>query len=195
MAGHYAVLGVSSTATTEEIRAAYKKLAIQHHPDKGGDTSRFILIQKAMEVLTDPVRRTRFDAGQDESQSLDNHNDTGRHGHHKHKGDSSRHRQDHYSSYEETPEQNQPRKADDKEAPPQPESPQTDEYSRTRSQSIKSLRELESHALYNYGLNEHLRVELRQYKSARNFPETWCQLNNFRRRLATRHSTAEQLST
>jgi len=57
----YDVLGVSKTATTTEIKKAYLKLARTHHPDKGGDPERFKEIAQASEVLTDEVRRRRYD--------------------------------------------------------------------------------------------------------------------------------------
>ena len=38
---HYQTLGVDKTATQSEIKKAYRKLSMQHHPDKGGDTKRF----------------------------------------------------------------------------------------------------------------------------------------------------------
>ena len=57
----YEVLGVSKTATTTEIKKAYLKLARTHHPDKGGDPERFKEIAQANEVLTDEVRRRRYD--------------------------------------------------------------------------------------------------------------------------------------
>jgi DnaJ-class molecular chaperone len=57
----YDVLGVSKTATTTEIKKAYLKLARTHHPDKGGDSERFKEIAQANEVLSDEVRRRRYD--------------------------------------------------------------------------------------------------------------------------------------
>lgn len=58
---HYAVLGVSKNATPEEIKKAYRKLASQHHPDKGGDTAKFQQIQEAYAVLSDPAKRQQYD--------------------------------------------------------------------------------------------------------------------------------------
>ncbi len=57
----YDILGVSKTATTTEIKKAYLKLARTHHPDKGGDPERFKEIAQANEVLTDEIRRRRYD--------------------------------------------------------------------------------------------------------------------------------------
>jgi DnaJ-class molecular chaperone len=59
---HYVILGVSENATPEEIKKAYRKLASQHHPDKGGDTARFQEIQVAYDTLIDPDRRNHYDA-------------------------------------------------------------------------------------------------------------------------------------
>ena len=58
---HYAVLGVSKTATPDEIKKAYRKLASQHHPDKGGDTAKFQQIQEAYAVLSDPQKKAQYD--------------------------------------------------------------------------------------------------------------------------------------
>jgi curved DNA-binding protein len=58
---HYAVLGVSKSATPDEIKKAYRKLASQHHPDKGGDTAKFQQIQEAYAVLSDPEKRQQYD--------------------------------------------------------------------------------------------------------------------------------------
>jgi curved DNA-binding protein len=58
---HYATLGVAKTATTDEIKKAYRKLASQHHPDKGGDKAKFQEIQSAYDVLGDTEKRKQYD--------------------------------------------------------------------------------------------------------------------------------------
>src|SRR4029077_19892416 len=61
---YYVLLGVSRTATDEQIRSAYRKLARQYHPDgnSASDASeRFKAVTEAYEVLTDPQRRQRYD--------------------------------------------------------------------------------------------------------------------------------------
>lgn len=58
---HYATLGVSESATPEEIKKAYRKLASQHHPDKGGDTAMFQKVEEAYRVLSDPQQRQQYD--------------------------------------------------------------------------------------------------------------------------------------
>ena len=47
MADHYQTLGVAKNASPDDIKKAYRKLASQHHPDKGGDTDKFQEIQIA----------------------------------------------------------------------------------------------------------------------------------------------------
>jgi DnaJ-domain-containing protein 1 len=47
---YYKMLGVSRSATEKEIRTAYRQLALQHHPDKGGDPEIFKALSKAYEV-------------------------------------------------------------------------------------------------------------------------------------------------
>lgn len=61
MKDHYQTLGVDRTATDEEIKRAYRRLASQHHPDKGGDKERFQEIQQAYAVLSDPQQRQQYD--------------------------------------------------------------------------------------------------------------------------------------
>jgi DnaJ-class molecular chaperone len=61
MSDHYATLGVSKTATPDEIKRAFRKLASQHHPDKGGDTAKFQSIQAAYDTLGDAVKRAAYD--------------------------------------------------------------------------------------------------------------------------------------
>lgn len=58
---HYTTLGVAKNATPDEIKKAYRKLASQHHPDKGGDTHKFQEIQTAYDTLIDPDKRQQYD--------------------------------------------------------------------------------------------------------------------------------------
>ena len=61
MSDHYATLGVARTATPDEIKRAFRKLASQHHPDKGGNTQKFQEIQAAYDTLGDAVKRADYD--------------------------------------------------------------------------------------------------------------------------------------
>jgi len=64
MQDHYATLGVPKTATQDEIKAAYRKLAKQHHPDLGGDAEKLKAINEAYSVLGDPAKRSEYDRPQ-----------------------------------------------------------------------------------------------------------------------------------
>jgi len=61
MKDYYATLGVAKSASADEIKRAYRRLASQHHPDKGGDTARFQDIEEAYRVLGDPAARQQYD--------------------------------------------------------------------------------------------------------------------------------------
>jgi curved DNA-binding protein len=58
---HYSTLGVNKNATSDDIKKAYRKLASQHHPDKGGDTATFQEIQTAYDILSNPDKRAQYD--------------------------------------------------------------------------------------------------------------------------------------
>ncbi|KAF2194950.1 TPR-like protein [Zopfia rhizophila CBS 207.26] len=66
---YYKILGISKDASEQEIKKAYRKLAIVHHPDKNPDdesaAERFKEIQEAHETLSDPQKRARYDSGED----------------------------------------------------------------------------------------------------------------------------------
>lgn len=58
---YYKILGVSRTASADEIKKAYRQLARQHHPDAGGDEARFKEVNEAYEVLSDEKKRKMYD--------------------------------------------------------------------------------------------------------------------------------------
>lgn len=57
----YEVLGVSKTASSEEIKKSYRKLALIHHPDRGGNEDKFKELTQAYEILSDDEKRKRYD--------------------------------------------------------------------------------------------------------------------------------------
>lgn len=65
---HYAVLGLASGAGAGEIRRAFRRLALRHHPDRAGEasTERFQRIALAYQVLSNPIARSAYDARLDE---------------------------------------------------------------------------------------------------------------------------------
>lgn len=59
---YYDVLGVAKTASADEIKKAYRKLAVKYHPDKeSGDEAKFKELGEAYEVLKDSTKRQRYD--------------------------------------------------------------------------------------------------------------------------------------
>lgn len=57
----YEHLGVARNATPGEIKKAYRKLAMQHHPDKGGDAEKMANLNRAFAVLGDEQKRLEYD--------------------------------------------------------------------------------------------------------------------------------------
>ncbi|GAA5977817.1 hypothetical protein JCM21900_000287, partial [Sporobolomyces salmonicolor] len=67
MKDHYKILGVTTEATEIEIKKAYRKQSLIHHPDKGGNEDTFKEIGESYAILSDPERRRKFDMGIDEN--------------------------------------------------------------------------------------------------------------------------------
>jgi DnaJ family protein A protein 2 len=61
MVDYYNTLGVAKDCSQTDIKKAYRTLARQHHPDKGGDAEKFKQIQEAYEVLSDETKREEYD--------------------------------------------------------------------------------------------------------------------------------------
>jgi molecular chaperone DnaJ len=58
---YYEILGVGKDAGADEIKKAFRKQAIEHHPDRGGDEAKFKELNEAYEILKDPEKRKRYD--------------------------------------------------------------------------------------------------------------------------------------
>ena len=59
MENFYQTLGVNENATQDEIKKAYRKLAVEHHPDKGGDENKFKKISEAYDTVGDESKRSQ----------------------------------------------------------------------------------------------------------------------------------------
>ena len=62
---YYNTLGISKSASEADIKAAYRKMAMKHHPDRGGDEKKFKEVTEAYETLSDPQKKQMLDMGVD----------------------------------------------------------------------------------------------------------------------------------
>jgi DnaJ-class molecular chaperone len=62
MSNFYDVLGVTKDSNETELKKAYRSLSLKHHPDRGGDTTKFQEINEAYETLSDPSKKQQYDA-------------------------------------------------------------------------------------------------------------------------------------
>ena len=58
---YYDILDVSKDASTDEIKKQYKKKALKHHPDRGGNAEMFKKISEAYQTLSDPEKKQEYD--------------------------------------------------------------------------------------------------------------------------------------
>src|ERR1051325_6270690 len=58
---YYEVLGVKKDASADELKKAFRRAAVEHHPDRGGDETKFKELNEAYEVLKDGEKRKRYD--------------------------------------------------------------------------------------------------------------------------------------
>jgi curved DNA-binding protein len=62
---YYSTLGIKQDATADDIKKAYRSMAMKHHPDRGGNEADFKRISEAYNVLSDPSKKQMVDAGVD----------------------------------------------------------------------------------------------------------------------------------
>ncbi|MDO8470511.1 MAG: molecular chaperone DnaJ [bacterium] len=61
MKDYYKTLGITKTATVEDVKKAYRKLAHKYHPDKGGDALKFKEVSEAYQILSNKDKRAQYD--------------------------------------------------------------------------------------------------------------------------------------
>lgn len=69
---YYETLGINRGASTDEIKKAYRSMAMKHHPDRGGDERKFKEIEEAYRTLSDPQKKQMVDQGVDPNNSQGN---------------------------------------------------------------------------------------------------------------------------
>jgi DnaJ-class molecular chaperone len=74
---YYSILGVPKGTSEDEIKKAYRKLAMQHHPDRGGDATQFQKIQEAYATLGDTQKRHEYDHPQPQGGGFQFHFNSG----------------------------------------------------------------------------------------------------------------------
>lgn len=65
---YYSILGIQKGASEQDVRKAYKKQSMKHHPDRGGDEEEFKKVNEAYQTLSDPQKRQQYDNPQQQQQ-------------------------------------------------------------------------------------------------------------------------------
>lgn len=58
---YYKILDVSKSASADEIKKAYRKMALKYHPDRGGDQEKFKEVNEAYQILSNPQKKSQYD--------------------------------------------------------------------------------------------------------------------------------------